>query len=170
VRAVLGDITQIPVDMMVNAANASLLGGGGVDGAIHDAAGIELLLECETLGGCEVGQAKLTKGYALPCKWVAHTVGPRWQGGGANEEALLASCYRSCLELAREAEATSISFPAISTGVYRFPAQRAAEIAVRAVEAWLAANNYSIEVVFVVFDEDMLERYLGALEMTAMAA
>lgn len=169
-KAVLGDITEIPVDMMVNAASASLLGGGGVDGAIHDAAGIELLLECETLGGCDVGQAKLTKGYALPCKWVAHTVGPRWTGGGANEEELLASCYRSCLELAREAGAKSISFPAISTGVYRFPAQRAAEIAVGTVSKWLASSGYPVQVTFVLFDENILEIYLGVLGMTAMAA
>jgi len=135
----VADITTLPVDAIVNAANRSLLGGGGVDGAIHRAAGPELLAECRTLGGCETGSAKLTRGYRLAAKHVIHAVGPVWQGGGSNEEELLASCYRTALDLAAANRFTSIAFPAISTGIYAFPADRAARIAVGTVASELSA-------------------------------
>ncbi len=150
-----GDITTYSVDAIVNAANENLLGGGGVDGAIHRAAGPELLAECRTLGGCPTGEARLTKGYLLPATWVIHTVGPVWQGGRAGEDALLASCYRNALALAGARRIDSLAFPAISTGVYRFPPERAAHIAVTSVAE--AADKETV--IFVCFDSETTEIY-----------
>ena len=156
--AVQGDITSLRVDAIVNAANTSLLGGGGVDGAIHRAAGPELLAECRKLGGCETGNSKPTPGFKLPAKWVFHAVGPVWHGGGYHEDELLESCYRRCLELARQHKVRSIAFPAISTGVYSFPSKRAAHIAIDTVREHAAANG--VEVVrFVCFDSETLAIY-----------
>ena len=136
----VADITTLALDAIVNAANRTLLGGGGVDGAIHRAAGPELLAECQTLGGCETGRAKITRGYRLPAKHVIHAVGPVWSGGGKGEEDLLASCYRTALDLAAAHRLASVAFPAISTGIYRFPPDRAARIAVGTVASELAAS------------------------------
>ncbi|HMF64611.1 MAG TPA: O-acetyl-ADP-ribose deacetylase, partial [Edaphobacter sp.] len=137
IEVVRGDITKLQVDAIVNAANTSLLGGGGVDGAIHRAAGKELLQACERLGGCVTGSAKATPGFELPAKWVFHAVGPVWNGGTHGEDEKLEGCYRRCMELAREYDVKSIAFPAISTGVYRFPRERAAHIAVTTVSEQL---------------------------------
>ncbi|MDD4931942.1 MAG: O-acetyl-ADP-ribose deacetylase [Methylacidiphilaceae bacterium] len=156
VEILFGDITRLPVDAVVNAANSSLLGGGGVDGALHRAAGPELLEECRTLGGCPVGKAKVTKGYRLPAKWVIHAVGPFWQGGEQGEDALLASCYREALGLAATLPARSVAFPAISTGAYRFPADRAALIALREVAAFLAGSPLPEKVFLVCFRDETL--------------
>jgi O-acetyl-ADP-ribose deacetylase (regulator of RNase III) len=147
-----GDITTLRVGAIVNAANSSLLGGGGVDGAIHRAAGEELLRACEELGGCPTGSAKATPGFNLPAKWIFHAVGPVWNGGSHSEATLLASCYRCCMELAREYTAKSIAFPAISTGIYHFPRQQAAEIAVRTVHENLQLSGVD-RVIFCCFDE-----------------
>lgn len=156
IEAAKGDITKEHVDAIVNAANTSLLGGGGVDGAIHRAAGPELLAECRTLGGCATGDAKATKGYRLPAKWVIHTVGPVWRGGSHGEAELLASCYRRSLEVADELGARSVAFPAISTGAYGYPPEQAAEIAVRTVRE----TPTSVELVrFVAFDDRTYEIY-----------
>jgi O-acetyl-ADP-ribose deacetylase len=161
--AIQGDITTLRVDAIVNAANTSLLGGGGVDGAIHRAAGPDLLAECRKLGGCATGDAKATPGFDLPAKWVFHAVGPVWQGGGHDEDELLASCYRLCLELARQHQVRTIAFPAISTGVYHFPAKRAARIAIDTVREHVGASGVEV-VQFVCFDRDTLaiyEKYLS---------
>ena len=149
IEIVEGDITKQPVDAIVNAANTTLLGGGGVDGAIHRAAGPELLAECRTLGGCATGQAKITKGYRLAAKWVIHTVGPVWHGGEHAEDDLLASCYRSSLALAEQRRLRTIAFPCISTGVYGFPMDRAARIAIREISALLQKSE-SVEKVLIV--------------------
>ena len=163
IRAVQGDITAQRVDAVVNAANSSLLGGGGVDGAIHRAAGPRLLEACRALGGCPAGEARITPGFGLPARWVIHAVGPVWRGGGGGEDALLAGAYRSSLELARERGAASIAFPAISTGAYRFPPERAARIAIGAVRAFLGAHATPACVVFVCFDEATRDRYEALL-------
>ena len=159
-----GDITKIEADAIVNAANRSLLGGGGVDGAIHRAAGPELLEECRLLGGCETGNAKITKGYGLSVKYVIHTVGPVWHGGVKNETELLASCYKRSLELATENRVKTIAFPNISTGVYRFPKIKAAEIAIREVKDFMDNNNALEKVIFVVFDDENYEIYQQKLD------
>ena len=160
----VADITTVAVDAIVNAANRSLLGGGGVDGAIHRAAGPELLAQCRTLGGCPTGSAKITRGYRLPAKHVIHAVGPVWHGGGANEDELLASCYRSALDLAAANDLTSIAFPAISTGIYGFPADRAARIAVGAVASELSAAPRSIaRAVFCCFSEQSAQHHMDVV-------
>ena len=156
---VRNDITTMKVDAIVNAAKESLLGGGGVDGAIHRAAGPELLAECRTLGGCKTGQAKITKGYRLPAKFVIHTVGPIWHGGEEGEDELLRSCYRSCLDLAAEHGLHSVAFCCISTGEFHFPNQLAAEIAIQTVEGWQRQNPDKIEVIFNVFKDSDYEIY-----------
>jgi len=156
--AVQGDITTQRVDAIVNAANTSLLGGGGVDGAIHRAAGPELLTECRKLGGCAAGDAKTTPGFHLPAKWIFHAVGPVWHGGGNDEDDLLESCYCRCLELAKKHQVRSIAFPAISTGVYSFPPKRAARIAVDTMRDHIDESGVQV-VKFVCFDSDTLDIY-----------
>ena len=159
IEIVTADITTLDVDVIVNAANSSLLGGGGVDGAIHRAAGPELLEECRTLGGAATGEVKLTRGYRLPAKYVAHAVGPVWHGGQHGEGDLLASCYMEALDLAREVEAQSIAFPAISTGVYRFPMEQATRIAIHTVAAHLDACAVPERIIFCCFSSQDAETY-----------
>ena len=164
--AVRGDITRDHgVQAIVNAANTSLLGGGGVDGAIHRAAGPELLAECRLLNGCRTGQAKITKAYRLPCEYVIHTPGPRWNGGKSKEAELLASCYRSCLGLAVENGIRSIAFPSISTGIYSYPLDEAAEIAVRTAKRFVVEHPGELEVIkWVLFDDKTLQAYESQIE------
>ena len=164
IEIIQGDITKQAVDAIVNAANCSLLGGGGVDGAIHRAAGPELLAECRTLHGCETGKAKITRGYRLPAKYVIHTPGPVWRGGERGEDSLLASCYRSCLALAEENSCKTVDFPSISTGVYAFPVARAAGIAIRTIGAYLAAHPAIERVRMVCFDSQTRAAYEAALK------
>ena len=160
---VKGDIVKMKTDAIVNAANTSLLGGGGVDGAIHRAAGPELLAECETLNGCRTGEAKITKGYKLKAKYVIHTPGPIWRGGKWGEAELLANCYKNCLALAKEHGVKTIAFPSISTGVYRFPVDQAAKIAVGEILNGLNNDDAIEQVTIVCFDDKTKEFYLDAL-------
>jgi O-acetyl-ADP-ribose deacetylase len=157
------DITLLAVDAIVNAANSTLLGGGGVDGAIHRAAGPELLAECRTLGGCPAGQSKITRGYRLPAAWVIHTVGPVWRGGAAGEDETLASCYRTALALVAERRLVSVAFPAISCGVYGFPVPRACRIAVAEIRAALSTGARPERVCLVAFDDDVHAAYRALL-------
>ena len=159
IEVLKGDITKLEVDAIVNAANESLLGGGGVDGAIHRAAGSDLLEECRTLNGCETGQSKITKGYNLPSKYVIHTVGPVWHGGNKNERELLKSCYNTALNLAKENGIKTISFPAISCGVYHFPLEEACKIATDTVKKFIANNDCLEKVIFIDINDAIIEIY-----------
>ncbi len=164
IAVIQGDITEQHVDAIVNAANSSLLGGGGVDGAIHRAAGPELRAECQTLGGCATGQAKITRGYRLPARYVIHTVGPVWHGGQANEDELLASCYRQSLALAVAHGVKTIAFPSISTGAYGFPVERAAPIAIDTIKRFLQTDTALTRVTIVCFDAATLRVVQSALK------
>lgn len=163
-EVVQGDITRLQVDAIVNAANTSLLGGGGVDGAIHRAAGKGLVQECRMLNGCRTGEAKVTGGHALPARWVIHTVGPVWQDGGHGEDELLASAWRNSLKIAAGKELDTVAFPSVSTGAYRFPLDRAARIAVRETAAFLAGSPHPRKVIFCTFGPDAYREYLTAVQ------
>ena len=163
IQIIQGDITKADVDAIVNAANTTLLGGGGVDGAIHRAAGPELLAECRLLGGCRPGEAKITGGYRLPARFVIHTVGPIWRGGKHDEARTLANCYRNSLQLAVENEIKTLAFPAISCGAYGYPIKEAAHIAFKAVREFLAASDNPQRVIFVVWGKDVYDAYLQIL-------
>jgi len=163
IEIIHGDITTLEVDAIVNAANSTLLGGGGVDGAIHRAAGPELLAECRTLGGCEPGEAKLTCGCRLPARFVIHTVGPVWTGGNRGEPQTLANCYRNSLQLAVENRIKTIAFPAISCGAYRYPIRQAAQIALETTKDFLGANDKIDKVFFVLWSEEIYEAYRQSL-------
>ena len=163
IEAIRGDITELHVDAIVNAANTTLLGGGGVDGAIHRAAGPELLAECRTLGGCRPGEAKITGGYRLPARFVIHTVGPIWAGGKHDEARTLTNCYRNSLQLAVENEIRTIGFPAISCGAYGYPIKEAAQIAFKATREFLTVSDIPQKVIFVVWGEDVYDAYLQIL-------
>lgn len=163
ISLIMGDITKLKVEAIVNAANSSLLGGGGVDGAIHRAAGPALLEECRSIGGCPTGEARITRGYRLPARWVIHTVGPVWQGGDLGEERLLARCYRSCLEAAEQHGIKSIAFPAISTGAYGFPMDLACRIAVHEISAFLECRE--MDVVAVCYSRMARDCYLEAIRL-----
>ena len=159
IEIVQGDITKLEVDAIVNAANTTLLGGGGVDGAIHRAAGPELLAECRTLGGCQPGEAKITRGYRLPARFIIHTVGPAWRGGKHGEPETLANCYRNSLQVAVENGIRTIAFPAISCGAYGYPIEEAAQIAVNTTREFLATTDQIEKVIFVLWDEDVYKTY-----------
>ncbi len=164
IELVQGDITKLEVDAIVNAANSSLLGGGGVDGAIHSAAGPDLLAECRTLNGCKTGQAKITQGYNLPAKHVIHTVGPIWHGGNQNESKLLKSCYETSLKLAVEHKCQTIAFPAISCGIYGYPIDQAAEIAITTIQNFLATEQHNFTKIYLVcYDDYTLKEYQQGL-------
>ncbi len=164
IQIVHGDITKLDVDAIVNAANSTLLGGGGVDGAIHRAAGTELLAECRALGGCEPGKAKITRGYRLPARFVIHIVGPIWRGGKRDEARILANCYRNSLQLAVENEVKTIAFPAISCGAYGYPIEQAAQIALETTREFLAATQNIHRVIFVLWGDDVYDAYREALQ------
>ena len=159
-----GDITQQNVDAIVNAANTSLLGGGGVDGAIHRAAGPKLMEECRTLNGCNTGEAKITKGYKLPARWVIHTVGPVWHGGNYREDELLTLCYRNSLALAAERNLETVAFPSVSTGAYGFPVDRAARIALNTVASYLSIASFPKTVIFICFSTNDFHTYTDSLK------
>ena len=162
-KIIEGDITTLDVDAIVNAANESLLGGGGVDGAIHQAAGPQLLAECQALEGCLTGQAKITSGYDLPATWVIHTVGPVWIGGESGECHLLANCYNNSLKIAQQRKLSRIAFPAISTGIYRFPPAKAARIAIKTVRSFIEDNSFPNEVLFCCFNAESVKHHKHAL-------
>jgi len=169
IEAVQGDITKQQVEAIVNAANNSLLGGGGVDGAIHRVAGLELLEECRKLKGCPTGEAKITRGYRLPSKWVIHTVGPVWRGGNYKEDEYLAQCYQSCFTLTEKHLLKTVAFPSISTGAYRFPLERATKIAVIETVNFLKRNNFVKKIIFACFNNRVYDCYIAELKRNSIS-